>query len=98
MTTVKLSEKQIFVLKATLVPKATLHAGDCLALRIDIGLDRTFRSDLNYWFFPLLRFVVMQWTLLSEHLQKGWVISRIIGYATLIPINENLEWFVMGIS
>lgn len=46
MKIIKLSEKQVFVLKVTLGTILALNAGDYLALRTDMGFDRTFRLGL----------------------------------------------------
>ncbi|HQU37113.1 MAG TPA: hypothetical protein PLR65_11065 [Anaerolineales bacterium] len=86
MTAIELSEKQVFVLKVILGTILALNAGDYLALRTDMGFDRTFRLDLVYWFFPLFCFVVMQWILSSEYLHRGWVVAGIIGCATVTPV------------
>ena len=86
MTTIKLSEKQVFVLKATLGTILALNAGDYLALRTDIGFYRTFSGDLNYWLFPLLCLVAIQWILASEYLPKGWVFTGIVGCIIVIPV------------
>ena len=94
MTTIKLSEKQVFVLKATLGTILALNAGDYLALRTDIGFYRTFSGDLNYWLFPLLCLVAIQWILASEYLPKGWVFTGIVGCIIVIPVMAITYYYV----
>lgn len=94
MITIRISEKQVFILKAILGTILALNAGNYLALRTDVGFDRTFFVDSIYWFFPFLCLVIMQWILSSEYLHKGWVFAGIVGCVLVIFLDGIIYFYV----
>jgi len=73
----KLTPKQVFLLKATLGIIIANNAGGYLSYRIPFS--GRWDGAFNGAFFSLIGIVIIQWILLSDYLPKGWLVTGLIG-------------------
>lgn len=73
----KLTNKQIFIIKSTLGIMFAYQAGGHIGYDIN-SIDSTFPSFINS-FFVMICVLIIQWVLFSKHLPKKWLSSGVWG-------------------
>lgn len=89
---IKLTAKQLFLLKMTLGVVIANAAGRTLADRISSSgrWDGAFISS----FFPLVCILVMQWILLSDYLPTWWMITGLIGCILSASVMGTINFYI----